>query len=99
MAPRVPIPLREIVYSLSPYRQEVFMQGVYKLPGKIAHKLHQVRVFSLFLALVLLLPSLSGVVLRGCIADLLGRSLLPTPHLQHGSGYAIFSTVLFAPIL
>ena len=42
MAPRVPVPLREIVYSLSPYRQEVFMQGVYKLPGTIAHKLHQV---------------------------------------------------------
>jgi hypothetical protein len=28
--------LREIVYTLSPYNQEIVMQGVAKLPGKIA---------------------------------------------------------------
>lgn len=37
MAPRVPIPLREIVYTLSPYQQEVFVNGIYKMPRKIAH--------------------------------------------------------------
>ncbi|KAF8062718.1 UCRQ-1 [Scenedesmus sp. PABB004] len=36
MAPRMPVPLREIVYSLSPYNQEVVMKGVQKLPTKIA---------------------------------------------------------------
>lgn len=36
MAPRQAIPIREIVYSLSPYNQEVVMKGVAKLPGKIA---------------------------------------------------------------
>lgn len=36
MAPRTSIPLREIVYTLSPYNQEIVMQGVAKLPGKIA---------------------------------------------------------------
>lgn len=34
MAPRMPIPLREIVYTLSPYQQEVMKQGIEKLPGK-----------------------------------------------------------------
>jgi hypothetical protein len=34
MAPRVPVPLREVVYTLSPYQQEVLMQGIEKLPGK-----------------------------------------------------------------
>lgn len=36
MAPRPAVPLREIVYTLSPYNQEIVMQGVAKLPGKIA---------------------------------------------------------------
>lgn len=36
MAPRAAVPLREIVYTLSPYNQEIVMQGVAKLPGKIA---------------------------------------------------------------
>jgi len=36
MAPRPSVPLREIVYTLSPYNQEIVMQGVAKLPGKIA---------------------------------------------------------------
>lgn len=36
MAPRASVPLREIVYTLSPYNQEIVMQGVQKLPGKIA---------------------------------------------------------------
>eukprot|EP00775_Hariotina_reticulata_P009281 gene9281-9446_t len=36
MAPRMPVPLREITYTLSPYNQEIVMQGVAKLPGKIA---------------------------------------------------------------
>ncbi|GBF91794.1 hypothetical protein Rsub_04899 [Raphidocelis subcapitata] len=34
MAPRLPVPLREIVYTLSPYQQEVMKQGIEKLPGK-----------------------------------------------------------------
>jgi hypothetical protein len=36
MAPRASVPLREIVYTLSPYNQEIVMKGVQKLPGKIA---------------------------------------------------------------
>jgi len=36
MAPRLPLPLREIVYTLSPYQQEIVWKGVTKLPGKIA---------------------------------------------------------------
>ncbi|WIA20749.1 hypothetical protein OEZ86_004675 [Tetradesmus obliquus] len=35
MAPRMAVPIREIVYTLSPYNQEVVMKGVQKLPGKI----------------------------------------------------------------
>jgi len=35
MAPRAAVPLREIVYTLSPYNQEIVMQGIAKLPGKI----------------------------------------------------------------
>lgn len=34
MAPRIPIPLREIVYTLSPYQHEVLKQGIEKLPAK-----------------------------------------------------------------
>lgn len=34
MAPRTPVPLREIVYTLSPYQVEVLKQGVEQLPGK-----------------------------------------------------------------
>ncbi|KAI8476586.1 MAG: cytochrome b-c1 complex subunit 8 [Monoraphidium minutum] len=34
MAPRLPVPLREIVYTLSPYQQQVMLQGIEKLPGK-----------------------------------------------------------------
>jgi len=34
MAPRVPVALREIVYTLSPYQQEVLKQGIEKLPSK-----------------------------------------------------------------
>jgi hypothetical protein len=29
------VPIREIVYTLSPYNNEVVMKGVQKLPGKI----------------------------------------------------------------
>jgi hypothetical protein len=36
MAPRTAVPLREIVYTLSPYNQEIVMQGVAKLPSKIS---------------------------------------------------------------
>jgi hypothetical protein len=35
MAPRMAVPIREIVYTLSPYNNEVVMKGVQKLPGKI----------------------------------------------------------------
>lgn len=35
MAPRPAVPLREIVYTLSPYNQQIVLQGVQKLPGKI----------------------------------------------------------------
>lgn len=35
MAPRAAIPLREIVYTLSPYNQHIVAQGVANLPGKI----------------------------------------------------------------
>jgi hypothetical protein len=43
MAPRPSVPLREIVYTLSPYNQEVVMQGVAKLPGKVAKFFKNVR--------------------------------------------------------
>jgi hypothetical protein len=43
MAPRPAVPLREIVYTLSPYNQEIVMQGVAKLPGKIAKFFNNVR--------------------------------------------------------
>jgi hypothetical protein len=43
MAPRPSVPLREIVYTLSPYNQEIVMQGVAKLPGKIAKFFKNVR--------------------------------------------------------
>lgn len=35
MAPRMPVPLREIVYTLSPYQQEIMMKGISKLPAKL----------------------------------------------------------------
>lgn len=45
MAPRTAVPLREIVYTLSPYNQEIVMQGVAKLPGKIAKFFQNVRTY------------------------------------------------------
>jgi hypothetical protein len=35
---------REIVYTLSPYQQEVFVNGIYKMPRKIAHFFQRVRL-------------------------------------------------------
>lgn len=35
---------REIVYTLSPYQQEVFVNGIYKMPRKIAHFFQRVSV-------------------------------------------------------
>jgi hypothetical protein len=43
MAPRLPIPLREVVYTLSPYQQQVMMQGIEKLPGKALKFVKRVR--------------------------------------------------------
>jgi hypothetical protein len=39
----MPVPLREITYTLSPYNQEIVMQGVAKLPGKIAKYFQRVK--------------------------------------------------------
>lgn len=43
MAPRVPVPLREIVYTLSPYNQEIVAKGIQKFPVKIAKFFQRVR--------------------------------------------------------
>jgi hypothetical protein len=43
MAPRVPIPLREVVYMLSPYQQEIMKQGIEHLPAKAAKFVKRVR--------------------------------------------------------
>lgn len=45
MAPRAAVPLREIVYTLSPYNQEIVMQGIAKLPGKITKFFVNVRQY------------------------------------------------------
>jgi Cytochrome b-c1 complex subunit 8 len=43
MAPRVPVPIREIVYTLSPYNQEIVVKGMQKFPIKIAKYFQRVR--------------------------------------------------------
>jgi hypothetical protein len=44
MAPRLPVPLREIVYSLSPYQQSVITQTFKHAPSSISHLIAEVRV-------------------------------------------------------
>lgn len=90
MAPRTPVPLREIVYTLSPYNQEIVMQGVAKLPGKIAKFFKNVS-------------SLCRITAMGTPG---GTPTCHQPYcsaaavlLQNASGLAIFNAVLFGPIL
>jgi hypothetical protein len=42
------VPIREIVYTLSPYNQEVVMKGVAKLPGKITKYFKNVSPAAIF---------------------------------------------------
>jgi hypothetical protein len=49
MAPRATVPLREIIYTLSPYNQEIVMQGVANYPGKIAKFFKNVSVYSILI--------------------------------------------------
>lgn len=98
MAPRVPVPLREIVYTLSPYQQEVFVKGVTKLPGKVAHFFQRVSAG---------LPSFVGAW-QDSLAAAGPRpwSLTPRAHpctlaspLQNIQGLLIFNTLLWGPIV
>lgn len=58
MAPRMAVPIREIVYTLSPYNQEVVMKGVQKLPGKITKYFKNVSLAAAFEHALVLLSKL-----------------------------------------
>lgn len=43
MAPRAPVPLREIVYTLSPYEQNIFKNMFYNWPHTVSEFVKEVR--------------------------------------------------------
>jgi hypothetical protein len=42
----MPVPLREIVYTLSPYQQEIMMKGIGKVPAKIGKFFYDVSILA-----------------------------------------------------
>lgn len=87
---------REIVYTLSPYQQEVFVNGIYKMPRKIAHFFQRVSVK----ASSHLSPSSRLGAALATLPD--ARPPLPFPNLlpnpQHAFNGTVFATILFGPI-